>query len=111
MPYIRGLSPQVFLREFFKLFLNNWKMTNYTQCALSLLKVNSRNTRTKCEICSKLTIKTPERCYWCRSDIFIVNFEHFTPCSSVSIVNIEHVIAGWQCAFKILRTTRYLIGS
>ena len=26
-----------------------------------LLKVNNRNTRTKCEICSKLTIKTPER--------------------------------------------------
>ena len=30
-----------------------------------------------------------------RFGIFIVNFEHFTPCSSVSIVNIEHVIAGW----------------
>ena len=26
-----------------------------------LLKVNNRNTRTGCEICSKLTIKTPER--------------------------------------------------
>ena len=26
-----------------------------------LLKVNNRNTRTKCEICSKLTIKTTER--------------------------------------------------
>ena len=26
-----------------------------------LLKVNNRNTITKCEICSKLTIKTPER--------------------------------------------------
>ena len=25
-----------------------------------LLKVNNRNTRTRCEICSKLTIKTPE---------------------------------------------------
>ena len=25
------------------------------------LKVNNRNTRTRCEICSKLTIKTPER--------------------------------------------------
>ena len=28
-----------------------------------LLKVNNRNTRTRCEICSKLTIKTPERRY------------------------------------------------
>ena len=26
-----------------------------------LLKNNSRNTRTRCKICSKLTIKTPER--------------------------------------------------
>ena len=26
-----------------------------------LLKVNNRNTRTRCERCSKLTIKTPER--------------------------------------------------
>ena len=25
-----------------------------------LLKVNNRNTRTRCEICSKLTIETPE---------------------------------------------------
>ena len=41
-----------------------------------LLKVNNRNTRTMCETCSKLTIKTPERCYWRRSAVFIVNFEH-----------------------------------
>ena len=41
-----------------------------------LLKVNNRNTRTRCEICLKLTIKTPERCQWHRSGIFIANFEH-----------------------------------
>ena len=29
-----------------------------------------------CEICSKLTIKTPERRYWRRPGVFIVNFEH-----------------------------------
>ena len=28
-----------------------------------LFKVNNRNTRKKCEICSKSTIKTPERCH------------------------------------------------
>ena len=32
-----------------------------------LVKVNYRNTRTRCEICSKLTIKTPERRHWRRS--------------------------------------------
>ena len=28
-------------------------------------KVNIKNTRTRCEICSKLTITTPERRHWC----------------------------------------------
>ena len=42
-----------------------------------LFKVNKRNTRTKCDICLKLTIKTPER-RWRRSGIFIVNFEHIS---------------------------------
>ena len=62
-----------------------------------MFKVNNRNTRTRCEICSKLTIKTPERRQWRRSGFFIVNFEHIshTPCSSVSIVNFEQVNAGW----------------
>ena len=41
-----------------------------------MFKVNNRNTRTRCEICSKLTIKTPERRQWSRSGVFIVNFEH-----------------------------------
>ena len=43
-----------------------------------LLKVNKRNTRKRCGICSKLTIKTPERHHWRRSAIFIVNFEHIS---------------------------------
>ena len=41
-----------------------------------IFKVNNRNTRTRCEICSKLTIKIPER--WRRSGTFIVNFEHIS---------------------------------
>ena len=63
-----------------------------------LLKVNNRNTRTRCEICSKLTINTPERRLLIplktsenqrfsdvfrgikrrRSGVFIVNFEHIS---------------------------------
>ena len=31
-----------------------------------MVQVNIRNTRTKREIFSKLTIKTPERCHCCR---------------------------------------------
>ena len=36
-----------------------WKIHDLSQ--LSLLKVNHRSTRKMCQICSKLTIKTPER--------------------------------------------------
>ena len=30
-----------------------------------MVKVNNRSTRTRCEICSKLTIKTPMASFWC----------------------------------------------
>ena len=40
-----------------------------------MFTVNNSNSRTRCEACSKLTIKTPERCYWRCSGVFIVNFE------------------------------------
>ena len=32
-----------------------------TPLGIYIFKVNNRNTRTKCEICSKLIIKTPEQ--------------------------------------------------
>ena len=39
-----------------------------------MFKVN-RNTRTRrCEVCSKLTIKTLEQRHWHRSGVFMVNF-------------------------------------
>ena len=41
-------------------------------------KVNNKNSRTKSEICSKLTIKTPKRRHWRRSGVFIVNSEHIS---------------------------------
>ena len=53
-----------------------------------LLQVNKRNTRTRYEICSKLTIKIPERRRW-------HFWTYFTHCFSVSIVNFKQVIAGW----------------
>ena len=56
-----------------------------------MLNVNNRNTRTRCEICSKLTIKIPVRRHW----------TYFTPCSSVSIVIFEHVMpAGLNAGTK-----------
>ena len=62
-----------------------------------MLKVNDRNTRSRYEICSKLTIKTPEQRQWRRSGVSVVNFEHISHrVLSVSVVNFEHVIAGWE---------------
>ena len=49
-----------------------------------MFKVNNRNTRTRCEIYSKLTIKTR-----------VTYIKYFAPCFSVSIVNFEQVNAGW----------------
>ena len=49
-----------------------------------------------CEICSKLIIKTPERCHSRRSGVFIVNFEEISNCSGVSIVDFEQVNTSWE---------------
>ena len=41
-----------------------------------LFKFNNGNTSNRCKICSKLIKKTPKRGHWCRSGVFIVNFQH-----------------------------------
>ena len=59
-----------------------------------LFKVNKRYTRTRCEICSKLTIKTPERR---QASLWYLNcylWTYFTCCSSVFTANFEHATAG-----------------
>ena len=43
-----------------------------------LVQISNRNIRKKCEICSKLSIKIPERRQWHRSGVFIDNFEHIS---------------------------------
>ena len=43
-----------------------------------MFKVNNRNTRTRYEICSKLTIMTPKRRHWRLSSFFIVNFKYIS---------------------------------
>ena len=54
----------------------------YAPAGICLLKVNNGNTRTMFEICSKLTIKTPEKYQlprqWRLSGVFIVNFKHIS---------------------------------
>ena len=43
-----------------------------------LLIVNNINSRTRCEICSKLTIKATERHHWRCFGVFMVNLEHIS---------------------------------
>ena len=55
------------------------KAKEFIPANTSFFKFNNRSTRKRCEIFLKLTVKTPERRPGrpgCRSDIFIVNFEH-----------------------------------
>ena len=44
-------------------YFHHFRKNSVPPCpaGIYLLKFNNRNTRTRCEICSKLTIKTPER--------------------------------------------------
>ena len=44
----------------------------------NMFKVNQRNSKARCEICSALTIKIPERRHWRLSVFFNVSFEHIS---------------------------------
>ena len=55
-----------------------WVSSCHFSAGNYMFKVNNKDTRTACEICSKLTIKTPERHHWRSSDVFIVNFERIS---------------------------------
>ena len=76
-----------------------------TPVSIYLLKVNNINIETRCERCSKLTIKTSERHHWRLSGIFIVNSKHISHLL-LFIVNFEHVIAGWVIRFSNPLKTR-----
>ena len=74
------------------------------QSAVTCSKLTIETLEQRCEICPKLTIKTP-KCHWRRFGVFIVNFEHISHLySSASIVNFEQVNAGWVRAFSSNRT-------
>ena len=51
----------------------------------------------------------PKRRQWRRFGVFIVNFEHISHlCSCLSIVNFEHVIAGWDVFLLIAIISKVL---
>ena len=57
------------------------------------------NTKTTDEICSKLIIKTQERCH--RSGVFIANFEQISHIRLVFIVKFEQINTSWEHNFII----------
>ena len=62
----------------FSVFIVNFEQIQHVLTHIYLFKVNKISTRKRCEICSKLTIKTPERRHWRRFGVFIINFEQIS---------------------------------
>ena len=62
--------------QFHDFVLESWKVwcKKFTY-GIFLFKVSSGNTRIMCKICSKLTIKTPQRHHWHHPSVYVVNFE------------------------------------
>ena len=58
--------------------------------AIFSFKVNNENTIAMCQICSRLTVKTPNDVNT-SFDVFIVNVKNITHCSGVFIVYFEQV--------------------
>ena len=73
----------------------DWLLYDWNIAAnIYLFKVKNKNPRKRCEIWSKLPIKTPER-HWRRSAVFIVYFETISHLFfSVFIVDFEKVNIG-----------------
>ena len=63
--------------------------------AIYLFKVNNRNTRTRREICSKLTIKTPEwrQWLWIIFSPLEALIKHFTNGKKSGLVNLPTILA------------------
>ena len=65
-----------------------------------MVKINNRNTKTRCEICSKLIIQIRFGVFIVNfgrlSGIFIVNFEHILHLVLVFFITFEHVITDWD---------------
>ena len=74
--------------------------------AIYLLKVNNRNTITRCEIYSKSRKKTVERCHWHLFDIFIVNSEYISHLVLVFLLLTLKIITGWGVSHD-LKTDSY----
>ena len=73
---LRSATVKIYLKLYFNSFPKI--IPKAIPAGIYLLNVNYRNTRARCEICSKLTIKTSEWSHCCCSAVSIANFEHIS---------------------------------
>ena len=67
--------------------------------SIYLFKVNNKNPRKRCDICSKITAKMLERRQWCHSGVFTVNFENISHLFLVFLLLTlnKYMLAGLVC--------------
>ena len=93
-------SPSLLLREFLWSIELAVCVYHYTSPAnIYLFKVNNKSTKTICEICLTLTIKTLERRQWRRSGAFIFNSEQISLTLLVFQILAEYLLLDHQCMF------------
>ena len=73
-----------------------------------LLKVSNRSTRKRCEICSKLTIKTPEDVLDVVLVFLLLTLKIFHALSSVSFVNFGQVNVSWVLLHVFLISNTFI---
>ena len=92
-----------FMKDVLHLFLcflmNNVPLVKDIPASIYLFKVNNRNTRERCEFCSKSTIKTLERRQWHILGSLLLILKNFTPFSIVFNVDSELVNFCWNLTY------------
>ena len=73
-----------------------WVFYSELPAGIYLFKVNSENTRTLCEISSKLTKKITQWRHWNRSGAFTVNFEQISHIVLMFLLSVKFS-SRWKC--------------
>ena len=103
-----------FVKPAYYFYVRTKKLLNFHICISVpacnyLFKVNNRNTRTRCELCSQLTIKTPELRHWRRSGVFIVNIEYISHLVKIIEPNLSYQFQFLQVALLSVRNNNTVI--
>ena len=90
---LQNLTFNHFFKKGFCFWRSLVKMSRFDPANIYLFKVNNRNIRRRCEICSKLTIKIPEWRHWTTSlwCFLCWLWIYFIPFSSACIIDFEQV--------------------